>query len=189
MASSRMSMRTNTDIRESLRDPNYRGNDYQIDTMIKKGPMAKRKCTDVLCLLVFFAACGGIGYVGNYAYKKGDPSLILAPMDAEGNFCGRSVGYEDYPLLWYQNLSLLSWLPYGVCVKTCPNVNDLTVACMPTGQTDPPAVNGLCEPQPAPYKTVNFLNRYCVPDVTTLLETQKPLYNNMIGTVGLDDIN
>lgn len=117
-------MRTNADIRESLRDPDYRGNDYSIDTMIRTGPMAKRRCTDLICFFVFLVACGGIGYIGNYARTKGDPSLILAPMDAAGNLCGRSAGYEAYPLLWYQNLSLLSWLPYGVCVKSCPTAND-----------------------------------------------------------------
>jgi solute carrier family 44 (choline transporter-like protein), member 2/4/5 len=103
--------------------------------------MAKRKCTDILCLLIFLASCGGIAYIGDYAMKNGDPSLILAPMDAEGNFCGRTAGYEAYPMVWYQNLNLISWLPYAVCVKSCPTASDTLVACMPTAQTDPVPVN------------------------------------------------
>lgn len=187
-----MSMRTNTEVRESLRDPDYRGNDYSIDTMIKSGPMAKRRCTDVLCLLIFLAACGGIGYIGNYAYTNGDPSLILAPMDAAGNLCGKSPGYEGHKLLWYQNLSTISWLPYGVCVSSCPDETTTVVDCIPTAQTDPQPTNAnQCTPMPAPYATVNFLNRYCIPNLGSLVDSaaQTPLYNNMIGTVGLDDLN
>jgi len=72
--------------------------------MISSGPMANRKCTDILCLLIFLAACGGMGYVANYAISNGDPDLILAPMDADGKFCGKSPGYENYPVLWYANI-------------------------------------------------------------------------------------
>lgn len=42
-----------------------------------------------------------MGYIGSYAVSNGDPDLILAPMDSDGNFCGMSAGYEDYPMLWY----------------------------------------------------------------------------------------
>ena len=45
-----------------------------------------------------------MGYIGNYAIKNGDPDLILAPMDADGNFCGKTPGYEKYPVLWYANI-------------------------------------------------------------------------------------
>lgn len=69
--------------------------------MITSGPLGKRKCTDLLCLLIFFVATGGVGYIGYYAIKHGNPDLILAPMDADGNFCGKTLGYETYPFLWY----------------------------------------------------------------------------------------
>jgi hypothetical protein len=82
MASSR---KTQAEIRQSLADPNYKGNDYSIDTMISSGPMSNRKCTDVLCLLIFFVATGGMGYLGYYSYSNGDPSLIMAPMDSDGH--------------------------------------------------------------------------------------------------------
>jgi len=111
------SRKTHAEIRQSLADPNYRGNDYAIDTMIQSGPMAKRKCTDILCLLTFLAACGGMGYIGYYAISNGDPDLILAPMDADGNFCGKTLGYENYPILYYVDISnSITWIPYGVCI-------------------------------------------------------------------------
>lgn len=71
-----------------------------------------------------------MGYIGSYAASNGDPDLILAPMDSDGNFCGKTAGYEDYPLLWYQNIgSIISWLPYAVCIKECPTATQELVAC------------------------------------------------------------
>jgi hypothetical protein len=93
--------RTNADKRNTLADPTYTGDDYAIDTMIESGPLGNRRCTDILCLLIFFVACGGIGFIGYYAFNNGDPDLILAPMDADGNFCGKTPGYENYPYLYY----------------------------------------------------------------------------------------
>jgi hypothetical protein len=92
---------TQSQRRQSLADPNYRGNDYAIDTMIRTGPMGNRKCTDCVCLLIFLASCAGMTMIGLYANEHGDPSRILRPIDSDGNFCGASVGYEDYPLMWY----------------------------------------------------------------------------------------
>lgn len=42
-------------------------------------------------------------------------------MDAEGNYCGKTAGYEDYPMLWWQNIDNESYLPFGVCVQQCPS--------------------------------------------------------------------
>lgn len=42
---------------------------------------------------------------------------------------------------------------------------------------------------PGPYATINFLNKYCVPNVNQLPIAQKEIANNMIGTLGLDDLN
>lgn len=99
--------------------------------------MANRKCTDILCLLIFFVATGGMGYLGFYSYTNGDPSLIMAPMDADGNSCGKSVGYENYPLLWFQEIDTF-WLAYGVCVQACPSATDTNVACIGTANVSAP---------------------------------------------------
>ena len=81
--------------RQSLVDPNYKGEDYAIDPEIEKGPLTNRRCTDIFCLLVFLATTGFGGYVFAYALEHGNPEQILAPMDSNGNFCGRETGYED----------------------------------------------------------------------------------------------
>lgn len=41
-------------MREALKDENYKGEDFQVNTDLEKGPLFNRKCTDILCLLVFF---------------------------------------------------------------------------------------------------------------------------------------
>jgi len=92
------------DTRNSLADANYKGDDYNIDIELKKGPLTNRRCTDFLCLIIFFAAVASGGYIGYYSSVNGDPELLVAPLDSDGNFCGRSVGYEKYPLLYYQNI-------------------------------------------------------------------------------------
>lgn len=38
------------------------------------------------------------------------------------------------------------------------------------------------------YNTIQFLDRWCLPDYTTLPPNLKTNYDNLIGTVGLDDI-
>ena len=126
------SRKTHTEIRQSLADPKYTADEYEIDEAIKAGPLHNRRCTDIFCLIVFIVALCGGGYVGIYSYENGDPERIMRPMDADGNFCGKSAGYEDYPYLYYTDISTPFWIPYGVCVKACPETDQDTVDCVPT---------------------------------------------------------
>jgi hypothetical protein len=51
-------------------------------------------------VILFLVAVAGAGYIGVYAVSNGNPETIMAPYDAQGNFCGKSPGYENYPYLW-----------------------------------------------------------------------------------------
>jgi choline transporter-like protein 2/4/5 len=119
--------------RESLADPNYTGDDYCIDAELEKGPLRNRRCTDVLCLLIFIVAAAAGVYIGHYAVSNGDPLLVVAPYDADGNFCGKTAGFENYPYLWYQNLEYATWSPWAVCVKECPTKESPTPECILAG--------------------------------------------------------
>jgi choline transporter-like protein 2/4/5 len=55
---------------------------------IGEGPLFNRSCTDVLCLLIFLIFCGGTFAIAEYGFSKGNPSELLAPLDADGKFCG-----------------------------------------------------------------------------------------------------
>ncbi|MFO0117791.1 MAG: hypothetical protein ACK521_09325 [bacterium] len=57
-------------------------------------------------------------------------------------------------------------MPYSVCISKCPSGTETEVPCM--GTSNVPAVNGMCTPEPGPYTTINFLNKYCVPNVADL---------------------
>ena len=56
--------------------------------------------------------------VGVYAVEHGDPARVMAPLDADGKFCG--IDYPDYPYLYYQDIDHAVWFPWAVCVRECP---------------------------------------------------------------------
>jgi len=188
MGDSRKSIK---ETRQSLADPNYKGEDYAIDPEIEKGPLTNRRCTDLFCLLVFFATLGFGGYVFVYALENGNPEQIMAPMDSNGYFCGRDPGYEDYPYLFFADIQFSLWLPYGVCVKTCPTaptdpLQKQTFECI--GTENVPATNGYCTTIGPAYTSSLFLERWCLPVYDTLPTEIKSNYDNVIGSVGLDDV-
>ena len=52
------------------------------------GPPESRRCTDVLCLIVFILFCGvGIG-IGIFAIQNGNPNSLIYGKDEFGNVCG-----------------------------------------------------------------------------------------------------
>jgi choline transporter-like protein 2/4/5 len=170
-----------------LADPGYKGDDYMIDPELQQGPLTNRRCTDCLCLIIFLAAIGAGCYVGYFAAVNGDPELLVAPIDSDGNFCGKSVGYENYPLLYYQNIDQLVWFPFSVCVASCPQALPvlIPVVCKPTTNTpDCNSTNNGAEP----YNTIKFLDRWCLPDYSQLPVGLKENYDNIVGGIGLDDV-
>lgn len=76
-----------------------------------------RSCTDFFCLIVFLAFIGGLAFVVLYGYQNGNPKKLLAPLDADGHFCGIDVGYEDYKLLYFAKIDTSNWFPSAVCAK------------------------------------------------------------------------
>lgn len=58
-----------------------------------------RGCTDIICLIIFMAFVGSLGYLTFWAYGKGDVNKILAPVyyDKAGNpqFCGAAEDYKS----------------------------------------------------------------------------------------------
>eukprot|EP00520_Triparma_pacifica_P015089 CAMPEP_0118647022 /NCGR_PEP_ID=MMETSP0785-20121206/8382_1 /TAXON_ID=91992 /ORGANISM="Bolidomonas pacifica, Strain CCMP 1866" /LENGTH=674 /DNA_ID=CAMNT_0006539083 /DNA_START=27 /DNA_END=2051 /DNA_ORIENTATION=- len=87
------------------------------------GPMDKRGCTDILCLLLIVAHWVAMTGLGAFAVSEGDYRVVLHPMDVDGNVCGIKYGDKadmtDYPNFYYINS-----YSTGVCVKTCPTVTN-----------------------------------------------------------------
>ena len=84
----------------------------------------ERGCTDVLCLLFFWAFIGAMGYATVYGYKNGDVHRLTAPIDGGLNFCGfgSMKGYNKMVLTDFELASGPSILKSGMCVKECPQV-------------------------------------------------------------------
>ena len=182
--------KTMTDTRRSLADPDYKGEDYTFNVEIEKGPLTDRRCTDIFCLIIFILAVGVGGWIGIYALENGDPDAIMAPMDADGKFCGRDEGYEDYPYLFYADIEYSTWFPYAICVKSCPKMVDSetgTFECKGTSNVKADA-DGNCKIIGPAYDSSLFIDRWCLPVYDTLPDTVKSNYDNIIGSLGLDDI-
>ncbi|KAJ8960451.1 hypothetical protein NQ318_013735 [Aromia moschata] len=96
-----------------------------------QGPLKRRSCTDVICLMFFlvFVACW-VG-IGIYAYHNGDPSTLLVPRDSAGSRCGFDSHVKDRPYLFFFDLTqcLDATVPFTgckttqVCVSYCPSEN------------------------------------------------------------------
>ena len=71
---------------------------------VRDGPVKKRSCTDILCLLLFLAFIGGWIFVAFLAFSQGDIDKVLHPTDSKGKVCG-SGELEDKPYLMFFDLT------------------------------------------------------------------------------------
>ena len=84
--------------RSQLKDRKWKGEGIDINHEIARVPTHNsRRCTDVLCCLIFLAFVVGMGFETVYGYVNGNPDKLVAPIDGNGNICGYTEGYEDYP--------------------------------------------------------------------------------------------
>ena len=162
---------------EKSNDPYQKYKDFKWENpdQFKNGPVGddSRKCRDCICCifaLIFFAACGFVGFLG---FKKGDPTALLYTYDEDGNACGHSEGFEDYPYLYfYQVVSGVTHLDKdealnGICVKECPDekikkadygTSGYTLQCHKTTK------NTNCNVKYIDYyESKGILNRLCFP--------------------------
>ncbi len=82
------------------------------------GPIQERTCTDPGCFILLLIFLLVFSWIGLNATQKGDPRVIVYPMDYEGNICGidfRGRDMTEFPFLYYVNS-----YTGGVCVKECP---------------------------------------------------------------------
>lgn len=146
--------------------------------------MAKRGCTDVLCLLVFIAFLGAMGHVTTYAVKNGNPKRLTHGFDSGGKLCGVDAGVEASPFLYYCPNAVVGSIPLGlnlkapVCVSKCPTGDSETVTCLsqtapvvqPATAANPNQTVVLSQGvvQMKTYATKPILGLYCIPDMVKL---------------------
>jgi len=111
--------------------------------------IVRQACTDILCLVLFFAFLGVMGWLSHYAYLHGDIAKLTHGIDWTGNVCGVSENVSNQPyLFWCGNGSytditttegdktiVLMRIPTSlnletpICVESCPRSSEDTVYC------------------------------------------------------------
>ena len=81
-------------------DGEYDGSDFMVDQELRNGPLYNRKCTDVICLILFIAFLAVYGATCVYSIKEGKPEHLLRPVNGDGDLCGHD-SLIDYPNLYY----------------------------------------------------------------------------------------
>lgn len=80
------------------------------------GPREPKKCTDILCCLIFVLFVAGIVVAAFLQYPNSKIGLMTTPRDSEGNMCGVSDKTKDFPFLYMIKFAS----PFkSVCVKEC----------------------------------------------------------------------
>jgi len=145
------------------------------------GKMQPRACTDIVCLLIFFAFMGGMGYISNYAVVNGDPARLTHGYNFNGSLCGVDPGFENRSLLYYCPTVVVQGIPMGlnlkapVCVSSCPVDSSMMIQCLTQTSVMPQVTGasqtlilqqGLSDMQS--YPTKELLGLYCVPDLKRL---------------------
>ena len=168
--------------REKLKDPNYKGDDFEMDQEIENGPKVDRGCTDILCCFVFLAFTFGMVVIAIYGWSKGNPTKLLSPIESGGRFCGHDSAVKDYPYLYFADLSdLPNSLKKTVCAKACPATGSDTVDCVTND------VVSTCTASPG-YATELYLDRYCFPVKDELPTQYAEAYDDIVEETGLDAV-
>ena len=152
---------------KTLKDRNYKGEDFNIKTELGAGPFAERRCTDIFCCLIFTVFLGAMGFCSGYGYMYGHPDKLLSPIGGDGNICGVSPGFEDYPYLFIADINealkdSTNLFKFGACVKSCPKTAQENIQCKTTKY-----VKSCNLDKSDKYGTTYFFE-YCMPVYETL---------------------
>ena len=124
-------------MRESLARPGYAGDDYNVNRYQIENREKDRRCTDCIFIIVFFAFIAVFSFIGIHGYKNENYKELLAPIDADLQYCGMN-DRTDFPYAYYA--AQLIFVPgegityplTPLCVKECPLADD-PVDCFPAG--------------------------------------------------------
>ena len=152
---------------------------------MKNGPLFNRRCTDVICVILFWAFFALYVCTCYVSYRDGQPDKLLRPVNGDGQLCG--VGdLEDYPNLYYI-IRKSDASPKAVCITKCPKELADTFKCHGTSKVTPAD----CKDPSfyVAYGTFRVLNRFCLPNPEKLPNGfSEDSFDNIIGSFGLDDI-
>lgn len=156
--------------KKKLSDPDYKGEDFNINPDLLENAFDKpRHCTDLFWAIFFSLFLGLIGYMIGFGYVNGAPAELLAPIAPGNVICGYNYTNQDgitidatsYPYLYIFNTQAAFFNPsnlfeYTTCAQSCPNATGVPVNCLTAG---------VCEPT-STYGSYALIN-YCVPNADT----------------------
>lgn len=140
-----------------------------------------RSCTDLFCLVVFFAFLGTMCGVTSYGISQGQVDKLIAPIDMRNNFCGIEGGKRaEFQKLYFTDLkapNARDILSSGICMKTCPAQGEKidTANVHPDDVTDIQDYNNYYNDVGTPpnaYKSQSVID-YCIPDISAF-RAQRP---------------
>jgi hypothetical protein len=110
---------------------------------------------------------------------------LLAPLDADGHFCGLDAGYTGYNYLYFADLTVEPSLilSTAVCVKDCPLDDDTPVECISTQNVDCSAI-----PREDRYNSTKLFGKACLPVLSELPLEAVAKYEQIVGDLGINDI-
>lgn len=125
---------------KKLKDRKYKAEDYKVDTNLEYGAIPERRCTNLLCAIIFVVTMLSMFAMTIDGYVVGNPDKFTAPINKDGLLCGYDLGLDGYPLLYFADINAVSLSPtkaftYGVCVESCPGNNDQSVNCTDAEQS------------------------------------------------------
>jgi hypothetical protein len=98
---------------------------------LMKGPKQPRTFTDILCTITFLAFWVLGVIIAAQGFIHGDLSNIAQPYDSDGNQCGKSKSFEDFPFLYFNKPFSTNAISETICVKECPAKTGANVQCKP----------------------------------------------------------
>jgi choline transporter-like protein 2/4/5 len=150
---------------------------------LDNGPMQTRGCTDIIFLILYVAFFIAWIVIFIYGVSQGKPGRLLTPFDENGNGCGYSPGYTDYPAIYFyyfadtasysaSSLNISRVYTQTFCLSRCPDKieNGTTVKLKEQGincKTSNNAVNtndGRDCHDYLVYNATTWFGGFCVPE-------------------------
>lgn len=104
----------------------------------------------------------------------------MRPYDESGNQCGeKGSPVEEYPYLYFKNMTKEEWNKNNACVKECPKSPKEKVLCYPHGNI----VN--CTENLEPRESALFADRFCYP--VEVIEDKKAEAKNAAKKAGISN--
>ena len=130
-------------------------NPQKFDNHEITGPMRKRKCTDVICFIIWILFWISVIAFAIFGYIKGDLGNIAQPYDSDGQACGKDKA-KDFGFLYINEPFSSKFNENMICIKNCPANEQDIVDCL----TNTDIKN--CEDVKI-YESVGFAGRICIP--------------------------